>query len=90
MTVSQVKKNDLQDFEKLVETSFRPVNPRPEFVQQLHQRLTDPLLPTVRFPRKATSQFLLFISVGVIGGIVFIVTLIRLVKALIDLIRGIR
>ncbi len=83
-----MEKEDLQDFEKLVETSFHPVIPRPEFVFQLHQRLTDPKRPTVRFPRKATSQFLLFITLGVIGGAIFIVTVTRLIKALLDLMRG--
>ena len=46
MKVSQVNKDGLKDLEQLMQTSFPAVNPRPEFVHQLHQRLTDPLLPT--------------------------------------------
>ena len=90
MNVSQVNKDGLEDLEHLMQTSFPAVNPRPEFVHQLHQRLTDPLLPTVRFPRKVTSQFLLFIAIGVISGVIFFLTAGRLFKSLIDTIRGIR
>jgi len=90
MKVSQVNKEGLEDLEQLMQTSLPSVNPRPEFVHQLRQRLTDPLLPTVRFPRKVTSQFLLLIAVGVISGVIFILTASRLVKGLIDMMRGIR
>ena len=90
MKVSEVNKEELEDLEQLMQTSLPPVNPRPEFVHQLRQRLTDPLLPTVRFPRIVTSQFFLLIAVGIISGVIFILTASRLVKGLIDMMRGIR
>jgi len=35
--------SDLQAIEQLMVSSLQPVNPRPEFVEGLHQRLIDPM-----------------------------------------------
>jgi hypothetical protein len=53
--------SDLQAIEELMGSSLQPVDPRPEFVEGLHQRLTDPMSPTVRFTRRYSYQFILLI-----------------------------
>jgi hypothetical protein len=75
--------SDIDAIEKLMVSSLRPVNPSPEFVEGLHQRLTDPLSPTVRFTRRFSSKFVLLILATLLSGIIFIITASRVVISLI-------
>lgn len=75
--------SDLEAIEKLMVSSLQPINPRPEFVEGLHQRLTDPMSPTVRFTRRFSSQFLLLVLATLLSGIIFFMTASRVVISLI-------
>ncbi|MGB5842862.1 MAG: hypothetical protein WBG94_00320 [Anaerolineales bacterium] len=75
--------SELNAIESVMLSSLQPVDPRPEFVEGLHQRLTDPMSPTVRFTRQYSSQFILLIIATVLSGIVFILTASRVIISLI-------
>ena len=65
-----------------MQSSFKPVSPRPEFVQQLHHRLTDPMLPTVRFSQPLRIQYGLLAIASILSGVIFIITASQVIKAL--------
>jgi len=73
---------DIENLERFMQTSFKPVSPRPEFVQQLHRRLTDPMLPTVRFSQPLRIQHGLLVIASLLSGIIFIITASQVIKAL--------
>jgi len=75
--------SDLQVIEQMMVSSLQPVNPRPEFVKGLHQRLTDPMSPTVRFTRRYSSQFILLILATLLSGVIFFITASRVIISLI-------
>ena len=75
--------SELNRIEDVMQTSLKPVAPRPEFVEGLHQRLTDPMNPRVRFTRQYSSQFILLVLATVLSGIVFIITASRVIISLI-------
>jgi hypothetical protein len=76
--------SDLQAIEKLMVSSLQPVNPRPEFVEGLHQRLIDPMSPTVRFTRRYSSQFILLILASLLSGVIFFITASRVIISLLQ------
>ena len=75
--------SEFDRIENVMHSSLQPVAPRPEFVEGLQQRLTDPMTPTVRFTRQYSSQFILLIIATVLSGIVFILTASRVIISLI-------
>jgi hypothetical protein len=75
--------SDLHEFEQLMVSSLQPVNPRPEFIEGLHQRLTDPMSPTVRFTRRYSSQFILLILATLLSGMIFFITASRVIISII-------
>ena len=74
--------SDLEAIEQLMVSSLQPVNPRPEFVEGLHRRLTDPMSPTVRFTRRFSSQFVLLILATLLSGVIFFITASRVIVSL--------
>ena len=76
--------SDLQAIEQLMVSSLQPVNPRPEFVEGLHQRLIDPMSPTVRFTRRYSSQFILLILATLLSGVIFFITASRVIISLLQ------
>lgn len=77
------KNYELSKVEQVMSTSLQPVNPRPEFVNQLHRRLTDPLTPSIRYPREISLRFVLLLIASLLSGIVFIITLTQVILSLI-------
>jgi hypothetical protein len=75
--------SDLEAIENLMVSSLQPVNPRPEFVEGLYRRLTDPMAPTVRFTRRFSSQFLLLLVATLLSGVIFFLTASRVIISLI-------
>lgn len=73
---------EIENLERYMQISFKPVSPRPEFVQQLHRRLTDPMLPTVRFSQPLRIQHGLLIIASILSGVIFIITASQVIKAL--------
>jgi hypothetical protein len=73
---------EFENLERYMQDSLTPVLPRPEFVQQLYRRLTDPMLPTVRLPQSMNIQYGLLIIASVISGIIFFITASQVIKAL--------
>jgi hypothetical protein len=67
-------KRDLMDIESILQSSLKPVSPRPEFIQNLHQGLME-----YTFPQLETSEYdirkpLLLGLVGLVS-MVFVVSL---------------
>ncbi len=81
--MEKASSSEFDRIENMMHSSLQPVTPRPEFVEGLHQRLTDPMTPTVRFTRQYSSQFILLIIATVLSGIVFILTASRVIISLI-------
>lgn len=75
--------SDFDAIEQLMVSSLQPVDPRPEFVRGLHERLTDPMSPTVRFTRKYSTQFILLIIATLLSGVIFFLTASRVIISLI-------
>ncbi len=75
--------SEIDRIENVMNSSLQPVAPRPEFVEGLHQRLTDPMSPRVRFTRQYSSQFILLIIATLLSGIVFILTASRVIISLV-------
>ena len=81
--MNNAQTSDIEAIEELMVSSLQPVNPRPEFVEGLHRRLTDPMAPTVRFTRRFSSQFLLLIVATLLSGVIFFLTASRVIISLI-------
>jgi hypothetical protein len=81
--MNSASSSELNRIEDVMQTSLKPVAPRPEFVEGLHQRLTDPMNPRVRFTRQYSSQFILLVLATVLSGMVFIITASRVIISLI-------
>jgi hypothetical protein len=75
--------SELDAIEKMMVSSLKPVNPRPEFVEGLHKRLTDPMSPTVRFTRRFSYQFLILVLATLLSGVIFFLTASRVIISLI-------
>jgi len=75
--------SDVDEIEQLMGSSLQPIDPRPEFVNKLYDRLTDPLSPTVRFTRRYPAQLFFLIFAAVISGAIFILSASRLIISLI-------
>jgi hypothetical protein len=73
---------EIENLERFMQTSFRPVSPRPEFVKQLHHRLTDPKIPTVRFNRPLRIRYGLLAIASLLSGVIFLITASQVIKAL--------
>lgn len=82
-SMDNVKPAELHEIENFMVSSLQPVRPRPEFVQGLHRRLTDPMSPTVRFTRRYSSQFILLVLAAVLSGIIFFLTAGRVIISLV-------
>jgi hypothetical protein len=75
--------SEIDRIENVMHSSLQPVAPRPEFVEGLHHRLTDPMNPRVRFTRQYSPQFILLVLATLFSGIVFIVTASRVIISLV-------
>jgi hypothetical protein len=75
--------SDFDAIEQLMVSSLQPVDPRPEFVRGLHERLTDPMSPTVRFTRKISTQFILLVIATLLSGVIFFLTASRVIISMI-------
>lgn len=79
----EAQAENIDEIEKLMVTSLQPVDPRPEFVETLHQRLTDPMSPSVRFTRRYSYQFILLGLATLLSGVIFFLTASRMIISLI-------
>lgn len=72
---------DLNVVEQYMQSSLTPVVPRPEFVHQLHRRLVDPTIPTIRFDNNNLSiKHLFVVFASIVSGIVLVVTASRAIS----------
>ena len=83
LVMENAQVSDFDAIEQLMVSSLQPVDPRPEFVRGLHNRLTDPMLPTVRFTRKISTQFILLVIATLLSGVIFFLTASRVIISLI-------
>jgi hypothetical protein len=74
--------DELSKIEKLMSSSLQPVNPRPEFINQLHLRLTDPLTPSIRYPQDYSLRFGLLLIASLVSGVIFLITISQVILAL--------
>jgi hypothetical protein len=81
--MDEAQAENIDEIEKLMVTSLQPVDPRPEFVETLHKRLTDPMSPSVRFTRRYSYQFILLGLATLLSGVIFFLTASRMIISLI-------
>ena len=81
--MGRASSSDINRIENVMQNSLQPVVPRPEFVEGLHQRLTDPMIPRVRFTRRYSSQFILLVIATLLSGIVFVLTASKMIISLV-------
>lgn len=74
---------NINEIEEFMGSSLQPVDPRPEFVEKLHQRLTDPMSPSVRFTRRYSYQFMLLVLTTLLSGLIFILAASRMIISLV-------
>jgi hypothetical protein len=67
-------KRDLIDIESILQSSLKPVSPRPEFIQNLHKGLMEYSFPQLETSEIDIKKPLLFGLVGLIS-MVFVVSL---------------
>lgn len=82
MSVKLKRGYPIEDIESLLQAALRPVTPNPGFVRQLRKRLTDPGMPTIRYPDSKTYQYLLLAVAGLLSSTFLILTGSRLVFAI--------
>jgi hypothetical protein len=81
MTVQITGRHQLEDLEKMLQATLRPVTPNPRFVRQLRQRLAEPGIPTIRYPDPKWSHYILLAAAGLLSSTFLILTGSRLVIA---------
>jgi hypothetical protein len=81
MTVKITKGYQIEDLENLLQATLKPVTPSPGFVQQLRKRLTEPGIPTIRYPDPKMSHYLLLATATLLSSTFLILTGSRLVIA---------
>lgn len=77
-------KRDILDIETILQSSLKPVSPRPEFIQSLHRGLME-----YTFPQPASSEFdvkkMIIITMASFISMVFILSMwIRLIVVIIS------
>ena len=82
MTVKFTRRYQIEDLEHLLQATLRPVTPNPGFVLKLRQRLTDPEIPTIRYPNPKTSHYVLLVTASLLGSTFLLLTGSRLVFAI--------
>jgi hypothetical protein len=81
--MDKAQAENINEIEQLMVSSLEPVDPRPEFVEKLHKRLTDPMSPSVRFTRRYSYQFILLVLTTLLSGMIFILAASRMIISLI-------
>ena len=79
MTKNKVDKKGILEIEALLDHYLRPVDPRPEFVSQLQQRLFDSARPVVRINGKKYLEYGFIAVASLIGSALVIMTGVRAV-----------
>lgn len=79
---------DLMNFETYLGRAFRPVKPRPEFIEGLRGRLEN--VPRLEESPAQAFRSLVFVLIGVMGSIVVLVASIRAALSLIEAYRVLR
>jgi hypothetical protein len=82
MTVADHRKHQIEELEKLLHKTLRPVNPRPEFARQLRQRLSEPALIIVGSPENRKTQYALLIAASLLSSTFLLLNGSRLVLAI--------
>ena len=80
--------SNLDDFEVYLSESLTPINPRPEFVNELKQRLLGS--KERRIDRNKVLRYSVFGTAGVVSTLILIVTSIRTVMTVMGTIRMLR
>jgi len=80
--------SDLINFETYLNRAFRPVKPRPEFIEGLRDRLGN--VPRLQETPAQAFRSLILILIGVMGSIVVVVASIRAALSLIEAYRVLR
>jgi hypothetical protein len=83
MDVPYSSKLKIEELEKILQVSLRPMVPSPDFVRHLRQRLTDYDIPVVQYqPTTQKKQLLLLAIASLISGVFLLLTGSRLILAL--------
>jgi hypothetical protein len=85
LTFKQTKnKRDLLDVETILQSSLKPISPRPEFIQNLHRGLMDYTFTSSESPDLDIKKMILFAVIGVVSMIFVFSLWIRLIVVIIS------
>lgn len=88
--MDEAQTENIDNIERMISSSLQRVEPRPEFVEKLRQRLTDPMSPSVRFTRRYSYQFILLVLATLLSGVIFFLTASRMIISLIKEFKEVR
>lgn len=74
-------KLELDDLERILQSSLQPVKPRKEFIKQLRSRLSDPLIARLPHQKIERNHYLLFGLATLLSGVLFVFTTGRIILA---------
>ncbi len=77
-------KRNLIDIESILQTSLKPVSPRPEFIQDLHKGLMEYTFPELESSGYDIKKPLLFALVGMAGMLVIVSLWVRLLLVILS------
>ena len=75
----------VDEIEKQLLSSLTPVSPRPDYIQNLHLRLTDSSQLEVTYSRDKPLLYFLFGFAGVAGAVLIIFSIVRLFLSLLGI-----
>jgi hypothetical protein len=75
---------DLLDIESILQTSLKPVSPRPEFIQNLHRGLMEYTFPRPESSDVDIKKAIIFAFLGLLGTAFVISLWIRLIVVIIS------
>ena len=81
---------NVDEIEHQLRTSLKPVSPSPDYIEQLHQRLTDASQLQVTFDRNKPIFYIIFGIVGFISFLLITVTTLRLLLSILGILGLVR
>ena len=76
------REDELKDVENLLQAALQPIPPRPEYVKNLHWRLTNHPHPSMTPINSPTNRNLWIVMAGVLSGFVLLAVGIRVLSIL--------
>ena len=81
---------EVNEIEYHLRSSLKPISPRPDYIKNLHNRLTDASQLQVTFDRNKPIQYLIIGVVGVVSFLLITVTTLRMLLSILGILGLVR